>query len=413
MAHEVGHLLGFQHPDQLTALNLKAKAPMGPGVCLNPLAPSRVAFAPLPDEADSIMFSMTTARSRTCLTEDDVEGLSYLYPDCAPQQAIAPPVCYRQQSVGGWLRLGIAVLVPFALVIGLLLGVLALVRRFQGKRLAALEASVRKLKARQHWLSAVQEAKARAAKERGQRVRALELATLHAERNLAHRKLDSAVAEATKWEDAAYEQEAAVKQLADNLEAERQAKRELKSEAKELIAHAQREADALRAAAEREHATAEAARREVQGMLEKLEAEKKQVEELRRAKMAALTVAEQAEARADEERVQAVKAVLDAEQERARLEAIVKEEKQRAEASKAEVAAKLEAEHAAALAKEKTKGAAHLVINQTLRSMARRGSAALESFRKPATSTISSSLDVEAAAPRATASNADLTPLEA
>jgi uncharacterized membrane protein YqiK len=148
-------------------------------------------------------------------------------------------------------------------------------------------------------------------------------------------------------------------------------------------------------------------------MLEKLEAEKKQVEELRRAKMAALTVAEQAEARADEERVQAVKAVLDAEQERARLEAIVKEEKQRAEASKAEVAAKLEAEHAAALAKEKTKGAAHLVINQTLRSMARRGSAALESFRKPATSTISSSLDVEAAAPRATASNTDLTPLEA
>ena len=45
---------------------------MGPDVCKDPLR--HVKLQPLPEGADSIMFSVTKARDRTCLTADDVQA---------------------------------------------------------------------------------------------------------------------------------------------------------------------------------------------------------------------------------------------------------------------------------------------------------------------------------------------------
>jgi hypothetical protein len=53
---------------------------MDASTCEAPL--SHVMIEPLPEGADSLMFSMTKHRDRTCLTDDDVEGLNYLYPSC-------------------------------------------------------------------------------------------------------------------------------------------------------------------------------------------------------------------------------------------------------------------------------------------------------------------------------------------
>ena len=74
MAHEIGHILGFNHPNTFTGANLVATGDgvMGPDVCMDPLR--HVKLQPLPEGADSIMFSVTKARDRTCLTADDVQA---------------------------------------------------------------------------------------------------------------------------------------------------------------------------------------------------------------------------------------------------------------------------------------------------------------------------------------------------
>ena len=37
MAHEIGHVLGFDHPDTNPATNLYATQPLGNATCLSPL----------------------------------------------------------------------------------------------------------------------------------------------------------------------------------------------------------------------------------------------------------------------------------------------------------------------------------------------------------------------------------------
>ena len=74
MAHEIGHVLGFNHPNTFTGANLVATGDgvMGPDVCMDPL--SHVKLQPLPEGADSIMFSVLKHRDRTCLSADDVQA---------------------------------------------------------------------------------------------------------------------------------------------------------------------------------------------------------------------------------------------------------------------------------------------------------------------------------------------------
>ena len=53
MAHEAGHLLGFEHPDKYDQLNLRALAPMGPSTCVNSLTPRHIELQPLAADADT------------------------------------------------------------------------------------------------------------------------------------------------------------------------------------------------------------------------------------------------------------------------------------------------------------------------------------------------------------------------
>lgn len=79
-AHEIGHILGFHHPDKDPALNMMASAgPMSAELCERPLSQLE-AVANQTYTTDSIMFSTTTVRARACLTDDDLDGLNYLYP---------------------------------------------------------------------------------------------------------------------------------------------------------------------------------------------------------------------------------------------------------------------------------------------------------------------------------------------
>lgn len=86
VAHEAGHILGFDHPDEFPRLNLRAKAGVhlgAPETCHRPLTPANIELeAPLKGAAGSIMLSMTQHRARTCLSEDDLQGLNFLYPSC-------------------------------------------------------------------------------------------------------------------------------------------------------------------------------------------------------------------------------------------------------------------------------------------------------------------------------------------
>ena len=145
MAHEIGHVLGFHHPDAFSGMNLRATSPMGNGTCLAPL--KHVELSPQlshADGAESIMYSMTRHRDRTCLTQDDLEGLNFLYPLC--EGVVGTPQCIKMQRHSGWLRLGIATAVPFLMSSLLILLVQLFTRRYQQKKVESLEATAVRLR---------------------------------------------------------------------------------------------------------------------------------------------------------------------------------------------------------------------------------------------------------------------------
>ena len=119
-AHEIGHILGFNHPDVADNPNYVAGAgPMGASICRSPLADiERLTNRTDRGVAESIMFSTTTHRARACLTQDDLDGLNYLYPSCDLVRG-SPPLCVRSKRRSGYLRLTLALGVPMA--VGLLI----------------------------------------------------------------------------------------------------------------------------------------------------------------------------------------------------------------------------------------------------------------------------------------------------
>ena len=144
MAHEIGHVLGFNHPDTFKEANLAATAPMGPATCLEPL--NHVELASYPEGYDSIMFSMSKHRDRTCLTADDVQGLHFLYPMC---DGVAPePSCIKERRTSGWLRLLITVALPYFLMSIFLVILITTVRCHQRRQLKELEERVEKVRER-------------------------------------------------------------------------------------------------------------------------------------------------------------------------------------------------------------------------------------------------------------------------
>lgn len=93
------------------------------------------------------------------MTDDDLEGLNFLYPDCdelpaSPRVYKRRPVCYETRSLSGWLRLLIAIGVPFILAACVLLLLSFWVRRYQQQRVLALKRTIQSLKARQQWVRA-------------------------------------------------------------------------------------------------------------------------------------------------------------------------------------------------------------------------------------------------------------------
>ena len=162
MAHEVGHVLGFHHPDAEWRHNLRADAPMSSATCQNAL--DHVSLTAVPgatsaaddDVRDSIMFSVTQHRDKTCLSPDDLEGLNYLYPTCegafTPLEATGQPLCIKARRLSGWLRLLFSASVPFLAASGLIVLIQMWVRHQQRKHRVSLEATALRLRAQREEL---------------------------------------------------------------------------------------------------------------------------------------------------------------------------------------------------------------------------------------------------------------------
>jgi len=140
MAHEAGHVLGFQHPDTMAGANLIVTSPMNSTTCESPT--SHLALQP--EVTDSIMFSMTKHRAATCLEKNDLDGLNTLYPVCSGY--LNEPTCVKTRRDSGWLRLIVAVAVPYMLVTVLLLLVQGCVRAHQQHIMKVLAARVERVR---------------------------------------------------------------------------------------------------------------------------------------------------------------------------------------------------------------------------------------------------------------------------
>ena len=133
-AHELGHLLGLGHPDLAPGetisgyptlgqnsyhADLAAGIPFNETTCLDPWAgvkegtPPGASVDPDSLTRPSIMGAFTTHNPRVCLTEDDLEAINVLYPDCHGGPIV--PVCAKASLNIGWLRAFVYIGGPFFL----------------------------------------------------------------------------------------------------------------------------------------------------------------------------------------------------------------------------------------------------------------------------------------------------------
>ena len=169
-AHELGHMIGFHHPDQFDSLNLKSiRNPSLPhGLvqhassnssylsCMSPL--DQVAIEPMSTRDEerrwSIMHSVAKHRSRVCLTKDDMEGLHYLYPTCGDLSRHPEPSCTQPIRVAGYLRLLAAVSLPYGTVTIVIICSLLMIRSSQSLRTDTLRAQRQHANRQAKWLKA-------------------------------------------------------------------------------------------------------------------------------------------------------------------------------------------------------------------------------------------------------------------
>ena len=145
-AHEIGHVLGLSHPDEipLTAPGrpgeaggvntmLSANVSRAGGFdCLRPWA-SAVEGPNGTDVRPSIMRTLTQHNPTVCLSEDDLEALNVLYPDCSAS-LITVPVCYYQRKYIGMLRFLAITLIPIVITMVVVIAINELVRARQKKK---------------------------------------------------------------------------------------------------------------------------------------------------------------------------------------------------------------------------------------------------------------------------------------
>uniref|UniRef100_A0A7S2HJS0 Peptidase M10 metallopeptidase domain-containing protein n=1 Tax=Haptolina brevifila TaxID=156173 RepID=A0A7S2HJS0_9EUKA len=143
-AHEIGHLLGLGSPDLVPGetmpgfpalgqnsyhAGLAAGIPLDASSCLNPWTDVHPGVPPGSSVSlrPSIMEDFTTSNPRSCLTDDDLEALNVLYPDC--DGGTTTPLCQEANFNIGTIKVLLYFFVPFCF--GLLV---AFVFRFGARR---------------------------------------------------------------------------------------------------------------------------------------------------------------------------------------------------------------------------------------------------------------------------------------
>lgn len=161
LAHEIGHVIGFHHPDERPRLNLiqteqTAQTAQGTSYvnCSNPWQSLQLQ-AP-PEGYDSIMNSKTKHRKSTCLTQNDMDGLYSLYPICDQDGMMTIPTvsCIESLKTQGILRLIISVSIPFFTVASFVILLLNINKYLQTRRNKKLEAAIRRRAHQAMWLRA-------------------------------------------------------------------------------------------------------------------------------------------------------------------------------------------------------------------------------------------------------------------
>lgn len=149
--HEIGHILGLSHPDQPNGPTAAACSSQpqqcGPGSALNMMrrpvsstdtgSACRYSFDQVEETLEprpSAMISFTQHNPRACLTEDDLDALHSLYPDCG--HAASHIVCVKTQHNIGLVRLAVYFLVPIivALFAAIVVGCITHRRQLQRMR---------------------------------------------------------------------------------------------------------------------------------------------------------------------------------------------------------------------------------------------------------------------------------------
>ena len=136
VAHEVGHVLGFGHPDAAPTDNLVGACDISNATCQRPF--DCAAQAVYDSAEQSIMHSLTQHAPRTCLSLEDMRGLYFLYPLCDALQPTAVS-CVKGRRLSGWLRLAIVVGVPFLLAVVAILVPLTCLRWRDQRRMRQLD----------------------------------------------------------------------------------------------------------------------------------------------------------------------------------------------------------------------------------------------------------------------------------
>ena len=169
-AHEIGHILGLGHPDRADAKGgqnsyndmLAQGQRWDAATCVNPWQTVKPGVPPMSYypgaqcqagggmcyAADgktelvdrdgvrpSIMKALTQHNPRVCLSEDDLEALNTLYPDC--ETAITLPVCFKTDHNIGWVRFFVWSVCPVVLMLLMLVCLNSYLRKFQLKRYAS------------------------------------------------------------------------------------------------------------------------------------------------------------------------------------------------------------------------------------------------------------------------------------
>lgn len=141
MAHELGHVLGFGHPDagaQSQNLEAPREACIDAATCTDPFgACAELRYYDQEASDPSVMQSLTRRSPTTCLSASDLAGLHALYPVCDGQIAAAVS-CVKTARHSGWLRLASVVLPPFLLSVVLVLLPLHFLRRREARRMRQL-----------------------------------------------------------------------------------------------------------------------------------------------------------------------------------------------------------------------------------------------------------------------------------